>query len=746
MSMIKSISPFVRALVSSHKKLVGLGIGLLFLIGISGATLVAHAQWYPGTGSGITSITYDGSCLTDINGGAGTLVTSFNSDGSPSNFYTTPNQYCEMYKSYYIDMCKGCGEEGPIEKEVWRYYNSPYVAVDNTVYGTGSSEYDTNTSFSSTPGPTAAISASPSSITSGNGSVLSWSSTNATSCTGDSAGTGYGSIAASGSSTVYPTSSTTYTITCTGAGGTTAPVSATVTVTAPPPLPDLISTTAPVGSTATVGTPVTFTGGTITNQGTATATNFPNILQFVNQAGTVQTGIVAASPSSMTLAVNASAAATGTYTFPSAGTYYARFCANYNTTPANVITESTYSNNCGPISGAITVSATGRPDITAAQGAGVIDPVNTPITLTSLVSDFSSFAASSNFHNIVEICNKVDCSGSISVTLAGNDISSLAVNASKRVSASYTPTTLGTLYYQICGNLNTSWANTITESNYGNNCGGWATLTVGTPITASCSVSPTTVQAGSPVTWTASASGGSGSLTYTWGGSVTGTGTSVPQTYNTAGTYSGTVTVTDAGSDTSGPVTCTTGGGGSPGGGANTTVYSCIPALSAAPSTVNAGGQSTLTWSENALCASSCLFSDGHPAGLSGTYQVTPPTPPSGNTDTYSVTCGVPANTNQTIITVNVATATISANPNRVASGGTTALTWSASPNILTACTITRNGVDMGATFDTLSGTSVSDPIHITTQTVYKFSCTGPQNATASATAIVNVLPAFTEF
>ena len=514
----------------------------------------------------------------------------------------------------------------------------------------------------------------------------------------------------------------------------------------PTALPDLTSTAAPVGSTATVGTPMTFTGGVIKNIGTATATSFPNILQFVNQAGTVQTGIVAASPSSMTLAVNASASATGTYTFPSGGTYYARFCANYNTTPTNVITESNYGNNCGPISGAITVSGPAAPDITAAKGATVTDPINTPIILTSLVSNIGTGAASSNFHNIVEVCNKVDCSGSISVTLAGNDIASLAVNASKSVSASYTPTTLGTLYYQICGNLNTGWANTISESNTGNNCGGWATLTVGTPITASCSVSPTTVQAGSPVTWTASASGGSGSLTYTWGGSVTGTGTSVQQTYNTAGTYSGTITVTDAGSDTSGPVTCTSGGGGSPGGGANTTVYSCIPALSAAPSTVNAGSQSTLTWSENTLCASSCLFSDGHPAGLSGTYQVTPPTPPSGNTDTYSVTCGVPANTNQTIITVNVATATISANPNRVASGGTTALTWSASPSILTACTITRNGVDMGVTFDKLSGTSVSDPTHITTQTVYKLSCTGPQNATASATAIVNVLPAFTEF
>jgi hypothetical protein len=79
--------------------------------------------------------------------------------------------------------------------------------------------------------PTATISASPTSIASGGTSTITWSSTNATSCT--ASGDWSGTKATSGNaSTGALTSSKTYTITCTGAGGTGTPVSATVTVSA----------------------------------------------------------------------------------------------------------------------------------------------------------------------------------------------------------------------------------------------------------------------------------------------------------------------------------------------------------------------------------------------------------------------------------------------------------------------------------------------------------------------------------
>ncbi len=115
------------------------------------------------------------------------------------------------------------------------------------------------------PLPTVSLTANPTSITSGGSSTLTWSSTNATSCTV----TGFTAGGTSGTVTVSPTVSQSYSVTCTGAGGT-ASQSTTITVTAPPPnLPDLIVTnisTSPANPTS--GQVVTFTA-TIINQGIA---------------------------------------------------------------------------------------------------------------------------------------------------------------------------------------------------------------------------------------------------------------------------------------------------------------------------------------------------------------------------------------------------------------------------------------------------------------------------------------------
>ena len=75
------------------------------------------------------------------------------------------------------------------------------------------------------------FSAEPSSIERGGSSTLKWSVTNANQITIDN---GVGSVQASGSRSVYPNDTTTYTLRATGPGGTLSK-SATVTVTAPPP-------------------------------------------------------------------------------------------------------------------------------------------------------------------------------------------------------------------------------------------------------------------------------------------------------------------------------------------------------------------------------------------------------------------------------------------------------------------------------------------------------------------------------
>jgi hypothetical protein len=65
------------------------------------------------------------------------------------------------------------------------------------------------------PAPTVALSADPASITAGQSSTLTWSSTDATSCVGSN----FDASATSGSTVVYPAVTTAYSITCTGDGG-----------------------------------------------------------------------------------------------------------------------------------------------------------------------------------------------------------------------------------------------------------------------------------------------------------------------------------------------------------------------------------------------------------------------------------------------------------------------------------------------------------------------------------------------
>lgn len=101
------------------------------------------------------------------------------------------------------------------------------VTCDNATGSASASR--TVTVTSSPPAPTASLSASPSSITSGQSSTLTWSSTNATSCTGMNLNTGG---ATNGSASVTPGVTTSYSVSCSGAGGS-ATSGATVTVSAP---------------------------------------------------------------------------------------------------------------------------------------------------------------------------------------------------------------------------------------------------------------------------------------------------------------------------------------------------------------------------------------------------------------------------------------------------------------------------------------------------------------------------------
>ena len=85
--------------------------------------------------------------------------------------------------------------------------------------------------------PTAALSVSPATVIKGQSTTLSWNSQNATGC---DLQPGIGPVPPQGARTITPASSTTYNLTCPGAGGTAASA-AVVTVVLPPPPPPVVS-------------------------------------------------------------------------------------------------------------------------------------------------------------------------------------------------------------------------------------------------------------------------------------------------------------------------------------------------------------------------------------------------------------------------------------------------------------------------------------------------------------------------
>jgi alpha-tubulin suppressor-like RCC1 family protein len=102
-----------------------------------------------------------------------------------------------------------------------------------TCTGAGGTSAPANVTVTVAPAPTVTLTAIPTSITSGSNSTLTWSSKNATSCAASGGWTG--TEATNGTQSVSPIATTTYSLTCTGEGGTTSPASATVTVTSASP-------------------------------------------------------------------------------------------------------------------------------------------------------------------------------------------------------------------------------------------------------------------------------------------------------------------------------------------------------------------------------------------------------------------------------------------------------------------------------------------------------------------------------
>ena len=183
---------------------------------------------------------------------------------------------------------------------------SPAGTTTYTATASGSGETATATATvtvvpASSPLPSVAISANPTSITSGSSSTLTVSATNATSVTVTGTdGSNYTLQPTGGMQSVSPAATTTYTATATGSGGT---ASAMVSVTVTPP---------PAPTVTILANPTTITSGTSSTL-TVTATNSTSVT-ITGSDGTSYTlqpigGTQAVSPTATTIYT---ATATGT--------------------------------------------------------------------------------------------------------------------------------------------------------------------------------------------------------------------------------------------------------------------------------------------------------------------------------------------------------------------------------------------------------------------------------------------------
>lgn len=193
--------------------------------------------------------------------------------------------------------------------------------------------------------PTATLTANPTNVASGSASNLSWSSTNATSCTGTGFSTGGATSSGTAVSTGALTADTSYTLTCTGAGGS-ATDSETVTVTPPTAQgPNLTASGVSPGSAEK--DQATTLSATISNAGTsATGGGFTNLFQFDNDTDHAAV-VTTHTDTSPNLPPNGTDSSQVSYTFGTTGTWYVRACADNNASFTGTIAESVETDNCG---------------------------------------------------------------------------------------------------------------------------------------------------------------------------------------------------------------------------------------------------------------------------------------------------------------------------------------------------------------------------------------------------------------
>jgi hypothetical protein len=218
-------------------------------------------------------------------------------------------------------------------------------------------------------------------------------------------------------------------------------------------------------------------------------------------------------------------------------------------------------------------------------------------------------------------------------------LSGLAVGATGWGGADYVFSSSGTYHVRACANYNTAWTAIATESDYGNNCGPYATVTVSNPAPAACTVYATPATVGS---------GGSAVLTWSSSNASSCTGTG----FSTGGATSGSASVSP-GATTNYGLSCS-GAGGSCSASAQVFYDVCSTGATAdiqangsnGPIRVHEGDAITISWSASGV-RGTCTVTDPSGATLgSGTSSGAPsctvptsPIPAAAKQGKYVVSC-----------------------------------------------------------------------------------------------------------
>jgi hypothetical protein len=569
------------------------------------------------------------------------------------------------------------------------------------------------------PIASALLSANPISIVAGASSTLTWTSTNATSCSIDN---GIGSVATSNTTgiSVSPAVTTTYTLTCSGSTTTaTSPVTITVAAAIP---------TTPTGLNAVcnaAGTAVTLSWTPTPNTTIYYPRMYiPTAAQCTSYGWQVYT-------------------ADGKTCYPNPDNWSQTTVTNFPVTPNQNYSWWVQASNSSGVSPAAygSVDCPGEAHLTVTADPNVSGTLGQPITVTSTIHNSGTGPTTAGFPDL--FVTNLNAQATAWNTLGNTWQGVLANGASIQESYTFPANTFtapGSYLWDACANRTTSWATVVPDSDYQTNCGPGGTITVNPPapptIGGTCSASPTSGYAGQNVTWSAYATGGSGVYTYQWGGNVSGTSQTESQTYPSAGTYTGQVTVSSGGSNAT--IMCTPLSG--------VVIQSCNPTFTASPSTVDQGQSSTLTWSVPSSCSSSCTGSGFSTGGAtSGTATVYPSAPSSS----YALMCVSQPNKNVTI-PVTVPSLSITANPTMASVGGATTLTWSASDVDSCSVTDSAGGTEQAsASSDGSRNFTTGSPDHniILTKSpeTYTFACVS-HGSTVSKSVTVNGNVKFKEF